>query len=120
MVKKFAAMLFLFFTLIFIGGQSNSAEAREVYCGTFRDGHEAYLLTETAYYEDAANRMYFCTVRAVKGSSSFTIKYKFWYEYIDAGYNKGWYYENSQGFTGILSSKTPVARNIFKKVRSMF
>ena len=87
-------------------GQNSNAEAREVYCGTYRDGNEAYLMTETIRTNDSE---LYCTVKAVKGRNLFYINYKF-------SPGRGIWYSNSQGFSGECDQyKTPIAWRIWSE-----
>jgi len=65
MLKKFFATMLLAVTLVFVGAQDNTAEAREVFMGYYSDGSAVYLLTETIE-ESPRNTSYafVCTVRA--------------------------------------------------------
>ena len=113
MIKQLLATMILTVTLILVGGQSNQAEAADYYVGTYKDGNDAYLMTETIRHTEAApggaySGTYDCRVKAVKGSSVTYIDYHF---YIG---DDGWYYRNSQGFGGYMSEGvTPIANRIF-------
>lgn len=107
MTKKFFATLVLTFALVIAGGQASTAEAREVYVGTYDDGRAVYLLTETIQKHSAPFDCT-CTVRA--GSN-----------YLD--YSFGWdsdvlYYKNSEGYHGrVFDGNSPVAREIYRYIR---
>ena len=88
-------------------------EASDIYVGTFKDCHDAYLVTNSICRNDTVGRAgnYHCKVKAVKNGKSFHIDYFF---YADS---EGWHYENSQGFKGIVSpSKSPVTQKILDTV----
>jgi len=102
MLKKFLSVSLLAVALIFFGSQEK-VSAYDVYCGTYRDGNKAYLMTETIQTNDSG--MY-CTVKAVKGNNVTYIYYKF-------GFGRGIWYSNSQGFSGECTQYgTPIAWNI--------
>ena len=117
-MKKIFSVVML--TLMFFFGQNNFASAKDVYCGTYSDGREAYLMTETvkfinygdATYEEGLN----CKVKSVKGSSVIYIEYYF---EISEGGTVG--FTDSQGssgrFGGVLSrhgSPYPIESEIFE------
>lgn len=118
-MNKLFYVMFFVAVLVFIG-QNNLASAQDVYCGTYSDGREAYLMTETvkfisygdANYEEGLN----CKVKSVKGNSVIYIEYNF---EISEGGTVG--FTNSQGssgrFGGVLSRKGspyPVESAIFE------
>ena len=108
MIKKFAMIMFLVATLIFIGGQNNQAEAREVYVGTYSDGTAVYLLTETVSRTSGYDG-FNCTVRAGRDY----LNYKFWWSDND------WRYSNSEGYSGRVSDgNSPVAASIMNHILS--
>ena len=88
------------------------AEAADHYVGTFRDGNNAYVMTETIQlFNSGRAGAYECDIRAVKGRNIFYIHYRF-----EADCN-GWNYKNSQRFSGYVSqSSTPIAYNILKYI----
>ena len=101
-------------SLILVGGQYNQVEAADYYVGTYKDGNDAYLMTETIRHYAATSRdeaysgTYDCKVKAVRGRSVTYIDYHF---YVG---DDGWYYRNSQGFGGYMSEGvTPIANKIF-------
>ena len=107
MMKRILFSMMLAVTLIFIGSQTNQVQAYSQYVGTFSDGHNAYLIVDTIKKFNVGRAgAYECTVRAVKGSSSFYIYYRFEAD------DRGWNYRNSQGFSGYVTSRTPVTQNI--------
>lgn len=82
-----AAALFVFAI------QSPTAEARDVYCGTYESGYDAYLMTETVrgrYFDYLS-----CRVKAVYGNDVIYVDYSF--EFHEAGTIS---FENSQGYSG--------------------
>ena len=76
----------------------------EHYIGTFKDGHQAYLLEGSV----TGNKNNFsCTVKAVRGGKRFNISYHFWTDNFGV-----WHFSNSQGFNKIISGSTPVAKDL--------
>ena len=109
-IKKFVSAIILTFTLMISAAQ---VEASDIYVGTFKDGHDAYLVTSSICHNATVGRAgnYHCKVKAIKNGKSFHIDYFF---YADS---EGWHYENSQGFKGIVSpSKSPVTQKILDTV----
>ena len=107
MTKKIFVAMMLAVALVIAGSQPSTAEAREVYVGTYMDdGTRAYLLTETI----AGGRSNFaCTVRAGRNR----IRYRFWY----AG--GGPYYRNSWPAEGyVYAGNAPVAERIWEWVQN--
>ena len=112
-MKQLCMMMLLTITLILVGGQVNQAEAYDQYCSVYKDGNEAYLMTETIRGSKESN--FTCTVKAVKGRSVIYIDYKFWLVEYD-----GWYFSNSQGFRNQVSrQKAPVAWSIWEHCQSL-
>lgn len=117
-MKKIFSLLVMT-VIIFLCGQEKVL-AHDVYCGTYPNGREAYLMTETvkfisygdASYEEWLN----CKVKAVRGNSVVYIDYHF---DISEGGTVG--FTNSQGesgrFGGVLSRKGspyPLESEIFE------
>ena len=105
MAKKFFAATLLALTLIFVGVQTNTAEAREVYMGSYSDGSAVYLLTETiSRYSGTIT----CTVRAGRDYLDYTFFYR----------NGSPYYRNSEGYQGyVYGGASPVAAAIYNYCR---
>ena len=108
-MKKIFSVMILAAALILICGQEK-VFAYDVYCGTYRDGNKAYLMSETVRgnYQD-----FTCRVKAVKnGTVTVYIDYHFFW------HNAAPYYSNSQGFEGYLpgrgdnNPKAPIANAI--------
>ena len=107
MVKKFFAAMILAFALV-VAGQTSTAEAGEVYVGTYSDGDAVYLLTETIV---PLRYGYDCTVRA--GQSY--IDYRF---LCNDDYSV-WHYTNSEGYRGsVYDGSSPVAASICNYLRN--
>ena len=106
-MKKFLSVLILSAILIF--SVQEKVFAYDVYCGTFKDGYQAYLMTETIHgqYEDFS-----CRVKAIKNNNVIYIDYYFYME------NGVQCFRNSQGFTGVFvrgGNNKPVALAIYGK-----
>ena len=105
MFKKFFATMFLAVTLAFVGTQTNTAEAREVFMGYYSDGSAVYLLTETIEQSPRNTSLLLrCTVRA--GRDYLT--------YMFEPDNGRIAYSNSEGYSGYINDgKSPIARAIY-------
>ena len=109
-MKKFLSVFVL--SIIFLAAQ-NKVEAYEQYVGTYEDGYNCYLLTESVQGSNCWN--FNCTVRVAKGSDYIYTYYKF---YTSGGV---FYVESSQGFSGMVDPyKTPVVYNLANFVRNNF
>lgn len=109
-MKKFLSVLVL--AIIFLAAQ-NKVEAYEQYVGTYEDGYNCYLLTESVQGSNCWN--FNCTVRVAKGSDYIYTYYKF---YTSGGV---FYVESSQGFHSMVDPyKTPVVYNLANFVRNNF
>lgn len=99
-MKKIFSVIFLSAVLIFAG--NNSAEAREVYVGTYSDGTAVYLLDDSLA-GGASN--FTCRVRAGRDY----LRYHF---FMRGG---GPYYTNSEGYEGyVYGGESPVAEAIWE------
>ena len=109
-MKKIFSVMLLAAVLILVG--NNQAEAREVYVGSYSDGSSVYLITESVRYRAAGRAgAYDCRVRAGRDY----LNYKFWAE------DKGWVYENSEGYSGsVYSGSSPVAAAILNYLRNNY
>ena len=116
-MKKFFSVMLLAVAIIFVGGVVK-VSAYDIYCGTYRDGNKAYLMTETIRYgETSYDGWLTCRVKAVKNNSvTAYIDYRF---DISEGGTVG--FTNSQGFSGrfggVISrhgSPYPIASEIFE------
>ena len=105
-MKKFCGVLILTVALLLAGSYDNRAEATDYYVGTSKDGYDFYLMTGTI--EGDVGR-FGADVRAVRGKNTIYIHYDF-------GSLNGWHFSNSQGFSGRVTSKTPIAQRILKYV----
>ena len=111
MLKKFFATMLLAVTLAFVGAQTNTAEAREVYVGRYSDGTAVYVLTETIHRMsgERAYLEHYCRVRAGRDY----LDYTFW----DDGNNPS--YSNSEGYRGrIYDGYSPVAAAIYNYIKN--
>ena len=110
-MKKIFSVMILAAALILICGQEK-VFAYDVYCGTYRDGNKAYLMTETI---SGINEDFNCKVKAVK-NGNVTVYINYHFHILPGPYVV---FENSQGFNGFVSSvrggsaPSPVAREIF-------
>ena len=107
-MRKFLIIMLAAVAFIFVGSQVQQAEAADCYVGTYKDGNDAYLMTETIHHDNTVGRagIWYCTVKVVKGNNAFYIDYTF---YADS---EGWKYENSQGFHAKVTYRTPIAQRI--------
>lgn len=106
-MKKFFSVMLLAAALIFIGGQTNQAEASEVYVGSYSDGSAVYLLTHTVSINSRSPYNFSCQVRAG-------------YDYLRYHFypvNGAPYYRNSEGYEGYVNGgQSPVASSIYRYV----
>ena len=101
--------MFLAVALIFVVGQSNQAEAYDHYVGTWRSGYDAYLMTETVRSQVVNNAQnYWCTVKAVRGSSVMYIDYNFYWTHSE------WRFNNSDGVNNAVRTATSIEKNIMR------
>ena len=106
MVKR----VFLVFALavsLMAGVPLASASAESYYMGTYSDGSDAYLLSETVSIFDYAPLRFKCTV--FYGDTY--IYYRFFQR------NGSPYYRNSEGYEAyVFGGESPVAANIYRFV----
>lgn len=106
MFKKVSALLLLTLCLIFANAASQ-AEAGEVYVGTYSDGTNAYLITESVNIQSRSPYTFTLTVRY----SGNYLYYSFY------PYNGSPYYRNSEGYSAyVFGGQSPVAANIYNYV----
>ena len=105
---KKAITIIMFAVAIILFSNPNTAEAYEIYCGTFNDGSEVYLITESV---NGVREGLDCTVRTVRGRSSSYIHYRF-----DLAATALWY-ENSHGSSGKVLTNMPVTKRIYDEAR---
>ena len=106
MTKKFFAAMILAFALV-VAGQNSTAQAEEVYVGSYSDGTAVYLLTHTVTIESNSPYRFTCTIRAGRDY----LNYSFY------PYNGSPYYRNSEGYSGYVNGgSSPVASNIYRYV----
>ena len=109
MRKKGFMVMVMVAALLMIGGMFQSAEARRVYVGTYRDdGSDAYLLTESVEIHSRRQPYEFtCTVYATGDY----LRYHFFRR------NGSSYYTNSEGYEGFtFGAASPVAAGIYRFV----
>ena len=107
MMKKFFAAVFFAATLLIVSGQMSTAQAVEVYVGSYSDGTAVYLLTETIKERNySGSARFWCTVRAGRDY----LNYEFWSSASDSWV---WRYKNSEGYSGsVYDGSSPVAAAI--------
>lgn len=92
--------------IMFVAVPANSAEASDYYVGTYSDGYNAYLVTESVL------------IRRQPFSFTCTVKYgpnRLKYYFYQA--ENGSYYENSEGYHDyVFAGNSPVAENIYRFV----
>ena len=107
MTKKILAAMLLAFALVIAGGQASTAEAGEVYVGSYSDGTSVYLLTHTVSIRSYRPYSFTCRVRAG-------------YDYLNYSFNRyngSPYYNNSEGYSGYVNGgASPVAASIYRYV----
>jgi len=113
MLKNFFAAMILAAALIVVG-QTSTAQASEVYVGTYSDGSAVYLLTETIRHSNG----YICTVRA----GGDYLDYQFYYVRGLRGVGGGhWEYFNSEGYSGsVYDGSSPVAAAILNYIENNY
>jgi hypothetical protein len=90
--------------------QPAPAEASDYYIGTYSDGGNAFLVTESVYIRSYRPFAFSCTVKYGYHHSL----YYWFYPNED-----GPYYENSEGYHGyVFDGDSPVAENIYRFVRN--
>ena len=110
--RQISCILLLVAVLILAGGQCNTAEARNVYVGTYSDdGSDAFLLTETVNIRSYSPLSFTCTVYATGDH----LRYNFFWR------NGESYYRNSEGYEGYtFGGQSPVAANIYRFVANNY
>ena len=110
MMRKFFVTMMLAVAIVFIGSQ---AEAREVYVGSYSDGTDVYLLTESISMgrPSPSGLQFTCQVRA----GGDYLNYRFYGVGYNM-YNRRMRYENSEGYSGYVDSSSPVAAAIYSWV----
>ena len=108
-MKKFCEVLIVAVVILVVGSHNNHAEARDVYMGTWRSGYDAYLMTETVKSDVVSNAQnHWCTIKAVKGNHVMYIDYRFYWTRIN------WQFSNSDGVNNVVSSQTPIEKNVLR------
>lgn len=109
-LKKLRKLSFLLvFAALLMGGlsQESTAEATAIYVGTYSDGSDAYLLTDTVYIQSRHPYTFRCTIR-------------YYDNYLDYSFfpsNGSPYYRNSEGYEGyVFGGQSPVAASIYNYV----
>ena len=118
-MKRVLSVIILLAVLIFAGQEK--VFAYDVYCGTFSDGVDAYLLTETVEqnrYQESSYGIWitdiYCTVKYLKNGSVTYVDYKFSCSEVGVPH-----YTNSQGNSGrIIAAPTNTINRIYKKAQN--
>lgn len=108
MFKRIFLALTVAFAMMFtFTADATTVEARPVYMGTYSDGTDAYLLTESVYLKSRHPYTFDCTITY----SGVYLYYSFF------PYNGSPYYRNSEGYEGyVFVGQSPVAAQIYNYV----
>ncbi|BAL82429.1 hypothetical protein SELR_07210 [Selenomonas ruminantium subsp. lactilytica TAM6421] len=109
MIKRILVAFAVVAALVFSGaaGTDTDAEAAHVYVGTYSDGTDAYLVTESVYVKSRSPYTFNCTIVY----SGVSLHYSFY------PVNGSPYYRNSEGYEGyVFGGQSPVASNIYQYV----
>lgn len=107
MFKRIFLALAVVAALMFTGTVDTPAEAASVYVGTYSDGTNAYLQTESVYIKSRSPYTFDCTIVY----SGVSLYYSFY------PVNGSPYYRNSEGYAGyVFGGQSPVASNIYRYV----
>ena len=102
-------VLFAIATAFIATAPMATASAESYYMGTYSDGTDAYLLSETVRVYDYAPLEFKCTV--FYGSNNY-LYYRFY------NVNGRPYYSNSEGYHAyVFGGESPIAANIYRFVR---
>lgn len=114
-MKKFLSAMILVAAIVFVVAPNNSAEARDVYIGSYSDGDAVYLMTETVQKHYVGGGSYTFTVKVGSGSRLTYIDYGFFFEHPD------WGYRNSEGYRGnCYDGSSPIAAKLCDYLRQNF
>ena len=106
-MKKFLSAMILVAAIVFVVAPNNSAEARDVYIGSYSDGDAVYLMTETVQKLRVGGGGYTCTVKVGSGSRLTYI------DYVIAFSHPDWGYRNSEGYRGnCYDGSSPIAAKL--------
>ena len=114
-MKKIFSMIILLAVLIFAGQEK--VLAYDVYCGTYSDGSDAYLMTETIQHSETQWYEHItCRVKAMKNGSLIS-RIDYFFTLSDGG---GISFNTSDGQSGVFggarhSNPYPIATEIFNK-----
>ena len=110
MLKKISVVLCLLAFFIMAGEIYPTSEARPVYVGTYSDGSDAYLMTETVYINSYHPYAFTCDVIYYNNYAN-SLHYNFYSS------NGSPYYRNSEGYEGyVYGGQSPFAANIYRFV----
>lgn len=107
MIRKFLMACCLAVALINFAETAPTAEARDYYIGTYSDGTNAFLVTESVHISSYHPYTFTCTVHYAGNY--------IYYAFFPVNGNP--YYRNSEGYEAyVFGSGSPVAENIYKFV----
>lgn len=110
--KRFGLAVMVALAFFIAGGGTPTAEARNVYVGTYSDdGSDAYLMTETVNIHSRGPLSFSCTVYATGDY----LRYNFFWRNGQSYYRNSWGYE---GYT--FGGQSPVAAGIYNYVAHNF
>lgn len=93
-MQKFLAIAI--FAVGIFAAQISTAQASDVYVGTYSSGYQVDLMTETVRLQSRDRMDYTCRVKAVRGGDVIYVDYTFW-EDRQSPYE---FYRDSSGNTG--------------------
>lgn len=107
MVKRLFSVAVLALGLAFSGIAAPTAEAVDYYVGTYSDGTNAFLITESVNILSYRPYTFTCTVKY----ANTYLHYRFFPR------NGSPYYRNNEGYEGyVFGGASPVASNIYRFV----
>ena len=115
-MKKFLSVILLLAVLILVGGQEK-VSAYDIYCGTYSDGSEAYLATETIQFSETEWYDHItCRVKAIKNGTLIS-RIDYFFTLSEGG---GISFNTSDGQSGIFggarrTNPYPITSEIFHK-----
>lgn len=115
-MKKLLSVVLLAIAIIFVGGQEK-VFAYDIYCGTYSDGSEAYLVTETIQFSETEWYDHItCRVKAIKNGTLIS-RIDYFFTLTEGGEIS---FNTSDGQSGIFggarrTNSYPIASEIFHK-----
>lgn len=111
-LKRLGLAFMVAFAFFISGSGAPTAEAHNVYVGTYSDdGSDAYLLTETVYIRSYRPLCFTCTVYATGDH----LRYNFFWRNGESYYKTSW---GTEGYT--FGGQSPVAANIYRFVANNY